>query len=315
MIMKGLSLFLCLATLTVSAVQAGTVTLTSVGERQFTDASGNALPAGSTIRVGTFDLPEATRDQTLSTTTDLNQLKAWFKPLAEGIAGAGNAQQLAGSGNVLRANDFPASGEVFGTVSEINAAYIPTGTKLYVWVFDAPNIQQATQNGIFTAGTWTAPPSLGSTAISTGGAIQALQGEVLTEQLRLAPVTASYSNWSWKKFGPGATGASVGFSADSDGDGLANLAEYAWGLNPSSREASQASLAGPANGTGATFTFKNPKALPDVAVIAECSPDLKTWSPASSTVVATDGDYETRRAVAPSTGRCFFRVRFQSVTP
>ena len=56
--MKGLSLFVCLATLTVSSVQAGTVTLTSVGERQFTDANGNALPAGSTIRVGTFDLTQ-----------------------------------------------------------------------------------------------------------------------------------------------------------------------------------------------------------------------------------------------------------------
>ncbi len=313
--MKGFSHLLCLASLAVTVAHAGTVTLTSSGGRQFTDSKGKALPAGCTIRVGTFTLPEATRDQTLSTTTDLNQLKAWFKPLAEGITGAGSAVQAAGAGTMLRTNDFPTSGEVFGTVSEINSAYMPTGTKLYVWVFDAADIQQATQTGIFTASTWTAPPALGATAISTGATVQALQGETMVNALRLAPVAASYGNWSWKKFGPGASGAGVGFSADTDGDGLQNLAEYAWGLNPSSRDASPASLAGTANGTGATFTFKNPRALPDVEVIAECSSDLKTWSLAASTVIATEGDYETRRCVAPADARCFFRVRFQSITP
>ena len=311
--MKGFSLLLCLAALAVPTAQAGTVTLTSAGGRQFTDSKGKALTAGCTIRVGTFNLPEATRDQTLSTTTDLNQLKSWFKPLAEGATGSGTAQQVAGSGNLLRTNDFPAAGEVFGTVSEINAAYMATGTKLYVWVFDASDMQQATQSGIFTASTWTAPPALGTTAISTSASVQAIQGETLTSQLRLAPVAASYSNWTWKKFGPGATGAGVGFSSDTDGDGLQNLAEYAWGLNPASRDTSPASLA--ANGSGATFTFKNPRALPDVEVIAECSADLKTWDPAPSTVIASDASYETRQCVAPAGSRCFYRVRFQSVTP
>lgn len=313
--MKGFSFLLCLAVLAIPMAQAGTVTLTSAGGRQFTDSKGKALPAGCTIRVGTFNLPDATRDQTLSTTTDLNQLKSWFKPLAEGATGSGEPQQIAGSGNLLRTNDFPAAGEVFGTVSEINATYMPTGTKLYVWVFDAADMQQASQSGIFTAATWTAPPALGTTAISTSATVQALQGETMTSQLRLAPVAASYGNWTWKKFGPGATGAGVGFSADTDGDGLQNLAEYAWGLNPASRDASPASLAAPVNGAGATFTFKNPRTLPDVQVTAECSSDLKTWDPAPSTVIASDASYETRQCAAPAGSRCFYRVRFSSITP
>ena len=46
---------------------------------------------------------------------------------------------------MLRANSFPAEGEIFGTVANINATYMPPETQLYVWVFNHSNPDLATQ--------------------------------------------------------------------------------------------------------------------------------------------------------------------------
>jgi hypothetical protein len=294
-------------------LQAGSVVISSAGGKTFAAASGATLPTGTTVRIGTFNLPNATRDQTLRTTFDYAQLKAWFKPLAEGVIGGGSPSQMDGAGTVLRNNAFPAAGDIFGTISDISATYMPQGTQLYVWVFDSATPDNCNQWGLFSAATWGAPPSLGTQTLSTTATVNALQGSVTSTQLRLSNVPSTYGNWSWKAYSLTAASNVISQVADPDNDGLANIAEYAWKLNPAARDSAITTLTANVS-TGAKFTFKSPRGTPDVAVTAECSTDLLSWQPAPSTIIASDADFDTREcSVAPGT-RCFWRVRFDPVT-
>jgi hypothetical protein len=304
-------LFLLFTFLAASA-HAGTITLSSVGGSRFATKSGSLLPAGCAVRVGTFELPAASRDAVLNSQGDYAWLKSVFKPLAEGLIGAGGASQASGSGSVLRANGFPAAGDIFGSISGIDASYLPPDTQLYVWIFNHSNPDQATQWGLFTATAWTAPPALGSRTLSTTAAVQALQGTTVSSQLRLIDVPATYGNWTWQNYTLSAPAQLTQATADPDGDGVANIAEYAWKLNPAARSEPRTELTPPAGGTF-TFRFKRPRHLPGVTVIAECSSDLKTWQPASAAVTASDADFDTLESSASTATPCFWRIRFEPV--
>ncbi len=304
--------FLCLLTLFAlgfNPAQAGGVTITSSGGSQLKLKDGAALPQGCAIRIGSFNLPDATRDAILAAARDYAALKNWFKPLAEGVTNAGTVEQPNGTGLCLCVNGFPAAGNIFGTISDISTGYMPTGTRLYLWVFNHANPAQATQWGIFTATAWLAPQALGSQAISTAASVQVVQGSTGTQQLRLRDIPASYGNWTWQSYPANATAPTLDASADPDGDGLANIAEYAWKLNPNSSDQTRTTLT---TGTDSivVFSFKSPRNSPDVAVSVECSPDLKTWSPSTSVIVSSDADFDTRECAATSGARCFWRVRF-----
>jgi hypothetical protein len=143
--------------------------------------------------------------------------------------------------------------------------------------------------------------------------VQAVQGGSTATQLRLGAPANTYGNWTWQAYSLGAAVAATSRTADPDGDGLANLAEYAWKLNPAARDGAQTAVA--ANGDASvSFTFKAPKNAPDVTVIAECSSDLKTWFPAPSSIIASDADFDTRVSTAAPGQRCFWRVRFEPIT-
>ena len=300
-----------LAVLGAQAASAGTITLTSAGGSQFANQGGTVLPTGVAIRVGTFNLPSATRDATLAATNDYSQLAAWFKPLGESVSGAGAVTQANGAGAQLRTNGIPSEGGVFGTIANISTSYMPAGTKLYVWAFDTANHYDSSQWGIFTADKWLMPQSLGAQALSTANEVTAVQGTVGGGQLRLATPAATFGNWRMKNFPQGAAADVIAFNADPDGDGIQNIAEYAWQLNPNARDATRTSLS--SHTSGSTFSFKTPRNLSDVIVTAEMSADLKTWTPASSTVTATDADFDTCTCTAPANEpRCFWRVRFAS---
>lgn len=315
--MKTFALIICAAfgMHCLSSALAGTVTLTSVGGRKFTDQSGTPLPAGAAIRVGTFNLPPATRDQTLHDTSDYATLTGWFKPLGEAISGAGSIAQANGAGSQLRANGFPSSGEIFGTIANVSGSYMAPGTKLYVWIFNAANPRDSSQWGIFTAAEWVVPPAMGATALSTKGSVNAIQGDANSGQLLLGTPAPTYGNWAMKHFPADAPGSTTAFSADPDGDGIHNLAEYGWQLNPNAKDEPRSHVD---NGTPdeAKFIFKTPRHLSDVTVIAECSTDLNTWTPAASTVTESDADFDTRTCTAePGAARYFWRVRFSSAAP
>lgn len=314
--LKSIITSVALVTLSTLSALGGTVTLTSVGGSQFANQGGAILPAGVAIRVGTFNLPPATRDATLAATSDYAQLVAWFKPLGESITNAGTVKQANGVGSQLRTNGFPAAGNVFGTISNVSASYMAPGTQLYVWVFDTANPYDSSQWGIFTAGSWVVPPALGAQALSTAIEVTAVQGSEAEGQLRLITPALTFGNWRMKNFPANASAGTIGFNADPDGDGIHNIAEYAWQLNPNSREAMRTTLTGETGGGTATFTFKTPRNVSDVVVTAECSPDLQSWTPATSTVTASDADFDTRTCTTPSNdGRYFWRVRFSTVTP
>ena len=299
-----------LVVLGAQSANAGTVTLTSAGGSQFANQSGTVLPAGVAIRVGTFNLPPATRDVTLAATNDYLQLAAWFKPLAESISGAGSITQANGVGAQLRTNGIPATGDVFGTIGNVSASYMPAGTQLYVWAFDTANPYDSSQWGIFTASKWVMPQSLGAQALSTANDVTAIQGAATSGQLRLGTPAQTFGNWRMKHFPQGAAADVIAYNADPDGDGIQNIAEYAWQLNPNARDSMRTSLTGETS--GGTFAFKTPRNLSDVQVTAEMSADLHTWTPAPSTITASDADFDTRTCTAPSgsTARCFWRVRF-----
>ncbi len=295
-----------------SHVRAGGVTLTTHGGSQFTLKDGAALPQGCAIRIGSFNLPDATRDQTLAATKEYATLKSWFKPLAEGAATTGAAAQPGGAGSPLRANGFPNAGEIFGTITDISSGYMTPGARLYVWVFNHANPAHATQWGIFTATNWLAPQSLGNQVLSTSASVTPVQGGLGSQQLQLRDIPATYGNWTWQSYPGGTAAPALDASADPDGDGLANIAEYAWRLNPATTDQTRTTLSG-TPGSNVVFRFQRPRNTPDVAVTAECSPDLKTWTPAASTVVSSDADFDTCECTPPVGTRFFWRVRFAAV--
>jgi hypothetical protein len=307
-----LSALACYAALGSVTLHAGSVTLSTSRGSAFTSSSGVRLASGALVRIGTFTFAEATRDATIASTKDYSALNAAFKPLAESNGAAGTPSQLNGSGNQLIVNNYPATGDVFGSITNVSTSYIPQGAQLYLWVFDAGSASTSTQWGIFKSSNWLAPAELGAVTLSTTGSITALQGSIASGEIRLATPVATIGNWNLQNFPAGAAASMTAYNADPDGDGLSNLAEYAWKLSPTGKSTGRASLS--ANATAATFNFKAPRSQPNVNVTAECSSDLKTWSTATSTITASDEDFDTHTCtVAAGASSCFWRVRFTAV--
>ena len=315
--MKALSLITGFAAfaLCANSAMAGSVSVSFTNGNQLVTKTGGRLPTGAAVRVGTFTVPGADPMGALAKTSDLALLKSWFKPLGEGISGAGTVSQVNGSGNLIRVNDFPAAGNVFGSIANISDAYMAPGTPLYIWVFDNAVPEQSSQWGIFTGASWSVPQTLGVQTLASALSVGALQGTSVAGVLSLSVPTPSMGNWKLKYFSAGTAASAMSNAADPDGDGIPNLAEYAWHLNPNAKNNVPTSLIN--DGTvGGKFHFLSPKTLPDVQVVAECSTDLKTWTTASSTIVSTDSDFDTCECTVPNGAtKCFWRVRINPIPP
>ena len=291
----------------------GTLTLSSAGGSQFANKSGTALQNGALVRVGTFDLPAGTREATVSNTKDYHQLKAWFRPLGEGVSGRGSVLQAGASGtnSGLRINDLPGNGGVFGAIESINESQLTSGTQLFVWVFNNSTPETSDEWGIFTADTWKAPPSLGNSTLSTNAAVRALHGTSALNQLQLKSIPSTYANWAWKTWPNSPNPEQTSHAEDNDGDHIPNLAEYAWGLNAGGHDTPRSSVQSSSTpGQSASFSFDVPKQRPDVVVSVERSVDLKTWTTATSVVTSSNTEFDTHTCTAAAGTKCFWRVIF-----
>ena len=124
--------------------------------------------------------------------------------------------------------------------------------------------------------------------------------------------TTNFTSWRDAHFTTDEKSAGLAdATADPDGDGLTNLAEYALGTDPQKFSPPPIAIL---DASGLTLSFTRPTNLPDVTYIAESSDGLATWSPVPLEVLET-GIVETVRARDPLTtgepSRRFLRLRFE----
>jgi hypothetical protein len=177
------------ATVSISVSTMGT------GSKSFAEADGDLLLVGSSVRVGYFDSALGSM-ATLGMSNDYTQLNSMFRPLAENTSLAGSIFETGATGSMLIVNNpmgsaDPATGTVFGQIQNIESTYIPAGSNLYMWVFNAADPMQASEWGIFTATVgWAFPTFPGSNTLNTNEitAGDVIRGSMTGTQLRLSAV-------------------------------------------------------------------------------------------------------------------------------
>jgi hypothetical protein len=136
--------------------------------------------------------------------------------------------------------------------------------------------------------------------------------------LRLAAPANSYTDWKLLKFGTVENSGSAADTADSDGDGLANLAEYALGLNPGLFDSSPGGVA--LNGSVLEYRYIRSMSAKysGVVYLTEWSDTLadNDWSTANvtETILSISGDREEVKATVPATGtKRFMRLKILGI--
>jgi hypothetical protein len=188
---------LCLAASTFVRAEI-TLTVNSNGGPVYATSAGTFLTPGSIIRVGEFNTSGANL-ATLQTSNDFATVNSLFTAFAENNAGGGSIVQNGNTtvDDILVNNGTPGnqSGNVIGDIQHILATYCTTGSQLYVWVFNGPDYNTATEWGIFTSSSpvWTFPADLSQRTLSTFQVDTIIRGSTTGgtttgDQLRLASV-------------------------------------------------------------------------------------------------------------------------------
>jgi hypothetical protein len=136
--------------------------------------------------------------------------------------------------------------------------------------------------------------------------------------LRLAASANVYTDWKLVKFGTVENTGSAADTADPDSDGLANLAEYALGLNPGLSDSAPGGVA--LNGSLLEYRYSRSMSARNSGVVcfAEWSDTLagNDWSTANvtETILSTSGDREEVKAAVPMTGsKRFMRLKILGI--
>ncbi len=128
------------------------------------------------------------------------------------------------------------------------------------------------------------------------------------------PAPTSYAAWSAIHFAADqlADAAFSGPLACPAGDSVPNLLKYALGLDPWTAQRSPFATTSVAAGH-LQFDFTRPVGRTGIAYIVEASGDLAVWAPLTAATIATDGGWETIRAIdtgdTATAPRRFVRLR------
>lgn len=194
------------------------------------------------------------------------------------------------------------------------SATIPAGA---TW---SPNAATTLPGSLIVAGTLdTAGQALvvpGALTLSGGSALNASPGSIRYGTLSGGPLSGDAASLApagfagWIAGYPALSGGAALRSADPDGDGQTNLAEHAFGTNPSD-PASR--FAGPSVGrSGARLSVTFPRgAWPALRYSVQASPDLSAWTEiwASQGAANTAGPVTVNDTLdLPATGPRFLRV-------
>jgi hypothetical protein len=187
----------------------------------------------------------------------------------------------------------------------------------------SPKIVSATTTpeGLFVVTTYdgqtTAPSAAGSYAVVSTVQSDLYQGSA-TGTLVIEDAHSALENWRFTHFGNYDNTGDAADTADPDADGLANLMEFALGLNPTLPTTNSAILQAP--GVTLEYTYTRAKAAKaELDFIVEWSDTLTpgSWSTAgvveTSPALADDGTRETIKVTVPGNAdRRFIRLRVQS---
>lgn len=100
--------------------------------------------------------------------------------------------------------------------------------------------------------------------------------------------------------------------ADSDHDGVSNLVEYAFGLDPANPVASQRIPQAATIPGGLSIAFTVPPYISDMEYGAECTSDMNNWQPVTNQGTASQRTYNI--PVIPGQ-KCFMRLKVKQVIP
>lgn len=125
-----------------------------------------------------------------------------------------------------------------------------------------------------------------------------------------APAPATFAQWQARFFTTGESNdtATSGLLADPDKDGLNNLIEYYFSMDPAATTPGVGLPSVQTTATNLTMTYQRDTAKTDVSSVVEKSTDLTSWSSTgiTDTLLSTNGTIETRSATIPRSGTDLF---------
>lgn len=120
--------------------------------------------------------------------------------------------------------------------------------------------------------------------------------------VRSAQPVNSYAAWSANAFSGATDPSLVGATADPDGDGIANLLEYAFASDPLAGDSAASAPRLTMNDSGdLVFEFRRAKAAADLVLVVQNSSDLATWTDSAlvPALVAQENTHDVWRVVVP----------------